>query len=163
MPDDLELREQTLPEQADWETACKRAAALFGLTIPTSRNASNVAKLVEDVQAKARESARGDGQPGQDAGREVSAVPDWRRQSSAADCTVGLALLAGLAERGRRCCRDHSRPVRRSRRPRWRCARRLAKARELDEAARTAAWEIFEAMKALADDRQVAGRPSWPR
>jgi hypothetical protein len=40
MPDDLELREQTLPDPGDWETACKRAAALFGLTIPTSRNAA---------------------------------------------------------------------------------------------------------------------------
>jgi hypothetical protein len=55
MPDDLELREQTLPETGDWEAACKRAAALFGLTIPTSRNAGNVAKLVEEVQAKVRE------------------------------------------------------------------------------------------------------------
>ena len=34
MPEDLELREQTLPEPGDWEAACKRAAALFGLTIP---------------------------------------------------------------------------------------------------------------------------------
>jgi hypothetical protein len=34
----------------------------------------------------------------------------------------------------------------------------LAKARELDEAVRTGAWEIFEAMKALTDARQTAAR-----
>jgi hypothetical protein len=34
----------------------------------------------------------------------------------------------------------------------------LAKARELDEAVRTGAWDIFEAMKALTDERQAAAR-----
>jgi hypothetical protein len=34
--------------------------------------------------------------------------------------------------------------------------RTLAKARELDEAVRTGAWDIFEAMKALSDERQSA-------
>jgi hypothetical protein len=32
----------------------------------------------------------------------------------------------------------------------------LAKARELDEAVRTGAWDIFEAMKALTDERRSA-------
>ena len=34
----------------------------------------------------------------------------------------------------------------------------LAKARELDEAVRTGAWDIFEAMKALTDERRAAAQ-----
>jgi hypothetical protein len=36
--------------------------------------------------------------------------------------------------------------------------RTLARARELDEAVRTGAWDIFEAMKTLSDERQTAAR-----
>jgi hypothetical protein len=88
MPDELELREQTLPEQADWDAACKRAASLFGLTIPTSRNASNVAKLVEEVQAKAREAREPMVSLVKTLNEKSALVPDWRRQSSASNCTV---------------------------------------------------------------------------
>ncbi|MBK5913951.1 phage resistance protein [Rhodocyclus purpureus] len=55
LADELELREQSLPEAADWERAVERAGLLFGLTLPQTLNAASVAQLVSQV----REAAKG--------------------------------------------------------------------------------------------------------
>jgi hypothetical protein len=53
LSDELELREQALPDAAYWETAVKRAASLFGLTVSQTLNASNVGRLVDEVRREA--------------------------------------------------------------------------------------------------------------
>ena len=53
MPDELELVEQALPDAPHWQMAVQRAAALFGLTLGQTLNASNVGKLIEGVKQKA--------------------------------------------------------------------------------------------------------------
>lgn len=52
LPDELELREQKLPPQSDWEKARERAAAVFGITSSPLLNASNVSKLIGDIQGE---------------------------------------------------------------------------------------------------------------
>ena len=54
LPDDAELREQTLPEALQWNTATRRGAAIFGITVSPLLNATNVAKFVEEVKNQAR-------------------------------------------------------------------------------------------------------------
>ncbi len=51
LPDDLELREQTLPTGDEWEKASKRAAAIFGVTTSPLVSATNVAKFATDIKA----------------------------------------------------------------------------------------------------------------
>ncbi len=157
MPDDLELREQTLPEPGDWQVAGKRAAALFGLTIPTSRNAGNVARLVEEVHCKAR------------AVREpIASLVRGLSEKSALFPTAGgnprlhtarsaLALLADLlsAEGAAVVTTLANAPIETSEAA---MRQTLARARELEEDLRTGAWDIFEAMQALCDERQAAAR-----
>lgn len=53
--DNLELREQALPSQADWEVATRRAAYIFAVTSSPLMNAANVAKFVAEVTAAAKE------------------------------------------------------------------------------------------------------------
>lgn len=55
LPNELELREQALPSKEDWDRAIARAAGLFGLTIPQTLSATNVAKLVDAILGKAKE------------------------------------------------------------------------------------------------------------
>ncbi len=55
LPDHLELREQSLPKQTAWETARTRAQEIFGITVSPVLNANNVAKLAEELKAKATE------------------------------------------------------------------------------------------------------------
>lgn len=54
LDDNLELREEKLPEPADWEEAVRRAGKIFGLTLPHGRSATSVGKLTAEVQEKAR-------------------------------------------------------------------------------------------------------------
>lgn len=53
--DDLELREQALPKQSDWEVATKRAATIFGITSSPLISAANVASLIASVRIRATE------------------------------------------------------------------------------------------------------------
>lgn len=53
LPDDLELREQSLPAQGDWDVAVKRAASVFGIAASPLMNAANVAKFAADMKAAA--------------------------------------------------------------------------------------------------------------
>ncbi len=55
MPDELELREQSLPSAGDWQLALQRAASLFGLTLGQTLNAANVGKLVDETKPKVGE------------------------------------------------------------------------------------------------------------
>ncbi|HQC98291.1 MAG TPA: phage resistance protein, partial [Aquabacterium sp.] len=53
LSDELELREQALPDAGDWETAFQRASSLFGLTLAQTLNAANVGRLVDEVKQAA--------------------------------------------------------------------------------------------------------------
>jgi hypothetical protein len=55
LPNKLELREQPLPSKKDWDRASATAAGLFGLTVPQTLNAANMAKLVNAVLSKVKE------------------------------------------------------------------------------------------------------------
>jgi hypothetical protein len=56
LPDDLELREQRLPTQADWDVATDRSAKVFGIASSPLVNAANVARFVDEVKKVATES-----------------------------------------------------------------------------------------------------------
>jgi hypothetical protein len=98
LPDELELKEQALPNTADWETALLRASSLFGLTLGQTLNAANVGKLVDEVRQKAadkRESvARLVSQVRDRSARYAPSITGARQQSAES----AQALLASLAQ-----------------------------------------------------------------
>jgi len=49
---EMEVREQRLPSEEVWKTACERAAAIFGLAPGMVRNATNVSRLAAEVKAQ---------------------------------------------------------------------------------------------------------------
>lgn len=53
LPDDVELREQKLPDQTAWGVAVERAGRIFGIVSSPLLNASNLAKLAANIQEKA--------------------------------------------------------------------------------------------------------------
>jgi hypothetical protein len=55
LPDEVELREQTLPAPADWERAIRLAGELLGVVAPQTLSGTNVGKLVADVRKAVRE------------------------------------------------------------------------------------------------------------
>lgn len=98
LPDELELKEQALPNTADWETALLRASSLFGLTLGQTLNAANVGKLVDEVRQKATDKreavARLVAQVRDRSARYAPGITGPRQQSAES----AQALLASLAQ-----------------------------------------------------------------
>ena len=53
IPDACELREQKLPDEAQWKIAIQRAGSIFGFAGSPLRNASNVNNLSVEVKKTA--------------------------------------------------------------------------------------------------------------
>lgn len=55
LQDELELREEPLPDERDWQEAKRRAELILGLSLPAVRSASGVATLIDEAQRLAAE------------------------------------------------------------------------------------------------------------
>ena len=158
LPDELELREQTLPPKEDWEKAAARAGALFGLTVAQTLNAGNVAKLAEGVLAKAKEGKDPVGSLTHTLEQKIAAyLPSGADAPRLKTARSAHRLLADLG------AADASRVVQvlaqaSIETSEAAMAQTLAKARVLDEAVRTAGWQVLEAVTSLADHRAPAAQ-----
>jgi hypothetical protein len=101
MPDELELREQSLPSASDWQLALQRASTLFGLTLGQTLNAANVGKLVDEVKQKAaekRDAATRLVVQVRDRSSRYAAGMTGARQQTAESAQALLAALASAAD-----------------------------------------------------------------
>lgn len=57
LPNNAELREQSLPSQTAWEKARYRAQEIFEINVPSVLNAANIAKLAEALEAESTKSS----------------------------------------------------------------------------------------------------------
>ena len=154
LSDDLELKEQALPNAADWQTALQRASSLFGLTLAQTLNAANVGRLVDDVKQAAsgkREAV----------GRLVGQVRDRSsRYGGRHRCPPAIggvcASAAGHAHAGRgRRCRD----VAGHRDPEYLGGGgepHLGQAQACADALTNGNWRLFDVVRDLGDHRRDA-------
>lgn len=158
LPDDLELREQALPAPELWAEAQRRAAALFGLTVPQTLNATNVAKAVDAVTQKALELKPSVKAYLDALDLRVRALPEADRTCSRRDTARAChALLASLTTAGAEEClaRLEAASIETSEAA---MAQAMSRADCLAEALRNANWELLEAVTGLQDHRQGAAR-----
>lgn len=156
LADELELREQALPDAAHWATAVHRAATLFGLTVPQTLNAGNVGRLVDDVRRDA-------GAKREAVGKLVASVRDRvARYHATLDERVrtsesAQALLASLHSADDA---DLVRTLATATIETSEAAvgRSIGQAHTVAEALTTAKWNIFDAMRDLNDHRQGAAQ-----
>ena len=157
MADHLELREQALPDPALWQTAVARAAALFGLTLPQTLNATSVARLVNAV----REAARAKRIP---LGELVAAVRERGERYGSSGATArqrtaesAQALIAVLCQAEDRTLVSTLAltPLETSEAA---VSRTLGQAEATVSALAHAKWALFDAMRDIADHRQEAAK-----
>jgi hypothetical protein len=161
LPDELELREQKLPTQADWEKARSRADAIFGKTSSPLLNATNVSKLIGDIQT---EVAAGKDSCGHLVVRlkqlvsqlgTVGATPARATTAqttktlvdalSQADGEAFLSALIGAEISSSDQAMGTS----------------FKKAKEVVDALSRVNWELLEAILRLTDERQTAAQAVW--
>jgi hypothetical protein len=156
-PNELELREQALPGEEDWQAAIRRAGLFFGLTVAESLNAGNVARLKDQLVTEASVRLA----PLQDYAKALAVK--WRSLGNAghgsdrintAEGAAALLLsmtapnadvistLAGAAMTTTEAAYGQT----------------LGKAKALDEALKTTDWELFTAVIALVDHRRIAAQ-----
>jgi len=158
LPDELELREQALPDAAQWQAAVQRASSLFGLTPAQVLNAANVGRLVDDLkQAAAQKRDATARLVAQVRDRSTRYAPGaagaaGARQQSAESAQALLASLAQAADSdvvatlAAAALHTSDAAVGRSLGQAQACADALASAR----------WELFDAMRELQDHRRDA-------
>lgn len=156
-PNELELREQALPEDEDWKVAIRRAGLFFGLTVAESLNAGNVARLKDQLHTEAisrlaplqdysrtlAEKWRSFGINGQDSDRLKTAegAAALLLAMTAPNADV-ITVLAGAAMASTEAAYGQT----------------IGKAKALDEALKTADWELLSAVIALQDHRKTAAQ-----
>ena len=151
--DELVLHEQMLPHAEDWQMAVRRAAALFGLTLAQTLNASNVGRLVDDVRQAATQRREA-------VGRLVANLRDrsvryaggagGARQQTAESAQALLAALgqaddAALVTTLASTTLQTSEPA---------VARALGQAQVCADALGNGRWSLFDAMRDLQDHRK---------
>jgi hypothetical protein len=155
VPDELELKEQALPNAADWDTALLRASTLFGLTLGQTLNAANVGKLVDEVRQKAADKREPVGRlVSQVRDRSVRYAPDIKgaRQLSAESAQALLASLAQAAESdvvstlANASLQTSEAAVSRS----------LGQAQVCADALSSGNWQLFDVVRDLTDHRRDA-------
>jgi hypothetical protein len=154
LADELELREQTLPDAGHWEVAVKRAASLFGLTVLQTLNAGNVGRLVDDVRREAagkRDAVAKLVLATRDRANRYGASTAGRVRSaeSAQDllATIQAAFDADLVQAFANASLETSEAA---------VGRSLGQAQSVAGALNNARWDIIDAVKDLTDHRQTA-------
>jgi hypothetical protein len=154
LADELELREQALPEPSHWATAVTRAAGLFGLTVPQTLNAANVGRLVDDVRREAgvKRDAVGKLVPSiRDRATRYGASLEQRvRTSESAQGLLATLQAATDAELVAALATAHIETTEAA------VSRSMANAQAVVDALGNARWNIFDAMRELQDHRQAA-------
>lgn len=163
LKDELVLREETLPPEAEWVEAVRRVQALFALTPAELRNASNLARLVDSLRAIVRSKKPILDGFCRDLGRHlksfgVDGEPDRLRTARSAQrllsalgaADAALAFVSALATAKLETSETA-------------VGRTVAKADELSEALRTASWEVIEGLGKLTDERQTAAAAIFRR
>lgn len=154
LADELELREQSLPDASLWTVAVQRAASLFGLTVPQTLNAGNVGRLVDDVRREAtgkREAVSKLVVEVRDRATRYGASSDSRvRTSESAQALLATLhaatdadLVQAFASASIETC-DAA------------VSRSMGQAQPVADALNNANWNIFDAMRDLQDQRKAA-------
>jgi hypothetical protein len=159
LPDELELREQSLPSPEDWEAAVQRAGKICGIAGSPLRNASNVS----DLAGKLGTAAQGALEACQAvADRLEGLCEDW--QIAAADCArqrtarAVLALLRSLTARSDAKARVEALAQAEVATSLDAMGTAFRKAAAVQAAIAATKWDLLAGATSLTDDRQLAAQ-----
>jgi len=158
LPDEVELREQQLPPETSWNTAVERASRIFGAVSSPLLNASNLAKLADDIQFRATqniESCR------RLVDHVASHVADFTEAHDKASRYQTAQVVINLLEAVRDAKPAAVIEALASLKPTTSEAAMgtsFSSAAEVVGALAATQWKLFESIRSLQDDRAVAAK-----
>ena len=158
LPDDLELREEELPDQDVWNEAIDRAGKVFGITVSPLRNASNASEF----SARLGEAAAAETSACNELverlvaiGEEFSIAEDKARRLRTARATSALVqtlhALHGKARVERLAAMEPDTSIEAM-------GTSLRKAAAVLDALQRTKWALFSSLRQLTDERADAAR-----
>jgi hypothetical protein len=158
LPDEAELRREVLPPEASWVTAVERAGRIFGAASSPLLNASNLAKLADAIQVRAKADIEACRRLVEDIGSHLvdfAVAVDKAARYQTAEAVLNLleavrdakpaaiiGYLASLKPATSEAAMGTSR----------------ATASEVTCAIAATQWKLFENIRNLQDDRAVAAK-----
>jgi hypothetical protein len=155
IPDEVELRQQALPPQSEWEQAQRRASAVFGYTGSPLLNASNVNRLSEEIKRKATEARSHCRQLVRqlaDVGASFGVDGQANRSRTAGSAAALVEMLAD-ASIDRVVSLLASATIATSESA---VAASIAEAGRLAESLQSGNWDLFDALQRVTDERRIA-------
>ena len=160
--EDTILQETPLPEDNDWSAAQVRAKSIFGFDCSPLRNATNVAQLAQQIRAKLTEQAgavRGLAKLIEDVSRQLALPTEGNQRiviANAAD-----ALLRHLEQ-----AREDREMISRLGQVKLTVTEAslgasIMQAKSVGDSLKQVEWEIFLAIRNLADERRPAAEKIW--
>ena len=153
LPDDVELREESLPAPEAWKIAVERAGRVFGLTASPLRNASNASDLAERLgETAARQGAACDALVERLAalGADFSVEEDAARRLRTARASRALVQsLTALRGRARIEKLAETQPATSLEA----MTKSIGRAGEVVDALERTHWQLFAPLARLTDDR----------
>jgi hypothetical protein len=158
LPEEVELRVVDLPSETTWVTAVERASRIFGSVSSPLLNASNLAKLADDLQARAKENIESCRRLVDDLathladfGQPKDGVPRYKTADAVLDLleAVGNAKPAAVIEALASLKPTTSEAAMGS---------SFASAPGVVAAMASTQWKLFDSIRALGDDRAEAAR-----
>ncbi len=156
LPDEVELRQQQLPPETAWVTAVERASRIFGVVSSPLLNASNLAKLADEIQVRAKQNIETCGQlvtalTGHlaDFGHAREKAPRYQTAEAVLNLLEAVRdvkpaavveALASLTPQTSEAAMGAS----------------LASSPEMVSALAATQWRLFESIRSLQDDRSAA-------
>ncbi len=161
LADDMTLEVVALPSEADWQAAGERAKTIFGLPASPLLNATNVNALSETVRAKIKEwtppATSLVGRLEQLRASRFRDVASWTRLETAGEV---LSLLKALEDTSGNTLIGRLAGFSLMAKPAV-VGVAAASGVKLNQALEVADWEIFDGVRALADERKEAGKEVW--
>ncbi len=158
LPDEVELREQRLPPETAWVTAVERASRIFGAVSSPLLNASNLAKLADDIQVRAKEHYEACRQLVTDVASHLNDFGQAKEKAPRYQTAEAVLNLLEEVRTSRPAAVIEALANLKPQTSEAAMGTSLISAGDVTSALAATQWKLFESIRGLQDDRGVAAK-----
>jgi hypothetical protein len=158
LPDDVELREQQLPPEASWVTAVQRASRIFGAVSSPLLNASNLAKLADDIQVRAKQNIESCRRLVDDVGSHLADFAEAKEKAARYQTAEAVLDLLEAVRDAKPATVIEALASLKPTTSEAAMGSSFAAAADVVGALAATQWKLFESIRSLQDDRAVAAK-----
>jgi len=158
LPEEVELREQQLPPEASWVTAVERASRIFGAVSSPLLNASNLAKLADDIQVRAKQNIESCRRLVDEVASHLADFAEAKEKAARYQTAAAVLDLLEAVRDAKPATVIEGLASLKPTTSEAAMGSSFASAAEVVGALAATQWKLFESIRSLQDDRAVAAK-----